>query len=101
MQDSVDNVHTLDDLREYIHRTLCEKENLLAEQFTMTEMQLTRGERACGMQFAIHGPRSVRLGAIWASDHNLVYFYDAGGVRYAKVRLRHRVNVGEMELSAN
>lgn len=101
MHDSVDHVHTLEDLREYIHRTLCEKENLLAEQFTMTEMQLTRGSRTCGMQFSIHGPRSVRLGAIWASDHNLVYFYDAGGARYAKVRLRNRVRSSEIDFSAN
>lgn len=100
MHDSVDNVHTLDDLRAYIHRTLCEKENLLTEQFTMTEMHLTRRSRECGLQFSLHGPRSVRLGAIWASDHNSVYFYDAGGERYAKVRLRHRLRPSEADLSA-
>ncbi len=100
MQDSIDDVYTLDDLRDYIHRTLCEKENLLAEQFTMTEMKLTRRSRPCGLQFSIHGPRSVRLGAIWASDHNSVYFYDAAGTRYAKVKLRHRLRPTEKELAA-
>ena len=91
MTDSVDNVQTLDDLRDFIHQTLCEKENLLSEQFSMTEIQLTRDSQACGLQFSLHGPRSVRLGAIWAKDHNLIYFYDAGGARYAKIQLRQRL----------
>jgi len=91
MNASLNNVHTLDELRAFIHRRLCEKENLLADQFTMTEMQLQRRSRDCGLQFSLHGPRNVRLGAIWASDHNAVYFYDAQGVRYEKVRLKHRL----------
>lgn len=91
MCETIEEVRTLDDLRRYVHRTLCEKENLLADQFTMAEAVLTRRQRDCGLQFSLHGPRSVRLGAIWESDHNTVYFYDAQGVRYRKVRLRHRL----------
>ena len=91
MPEIVDSIRCVDDLRNFIHTKLCEKENLLSDQFSMTEMQLTRRGRACGLQFSLHGPRSVRLGAIWASDHNLIYFYDAKGSRYAKVRLRHRL----------
>ncbi len=91
MCESVDEIRSLDDLRAFIHRTLCEKENLLADQFTMTQMQLARRSRHCGLQFSLHGPHSVRLGAIWATDHNMIYFYDAHGVRYRKVRLRHRL----------
>ena len=37
MHTSVDDVHTLDDLRSFIHQTLCQKENLLADQFGMTD----------------------------------------------------------------
>jgi hypothetical protein len=55
-------------------------------------MRLTRRSRACGLQFSLHGPRNVRLGAIWASDHNVVYLYDAQGVRYEKIRLRQRLH---------
>jgi len=87
----VDAVQSLNELREFIHRTLCEKENLLADQFSMSEMQLFRRGRDCGLQFLLRGPRSVRLGAIWASDHNTIYFYDAHGVRYLKSRLKHRL----------
>ena len=91
MCDSLEDIRSLDDLRAYIHRTLCEKENLLENQFTMTEMQLIRRSRGCGLQFSLHGPRSVRLGAIWVSDQNMIYFYDAQGVRYRKVRLAQRL----------
>ena len=35
--------------------------------------------------------RDVRLGAIWAADHNLVYFYDARGERYLKIKLARRL----------
>jgi len=100
MRDVIDDVRTLEDLRAFIHKELCERENLLADQFTMTEMQLRRRDRTCGLQFSLHGPRSVRLGAIWASDHNMVYFYDAQGVRYAKVRLKNRLFPGEQTSAA-
>ena len=82
---------THEDLRQYIHRTLCDKENLLGELFTMDETQLIKRGRPCGLQFLLRGPRNVRLGAIWASDHNLIYFYDARGERYLKVKLKQRI----------
>jgi hypothetical protein len=87
MHTTVNDIHTLDELRQFIHQTLCEKENLLVDQFTMTEFELTRGKKPCGIQFSLCGPRSVRLGAIWVADRNLVYLYDARGTRYAKLRL--------------
>ncbi len=92
MTTTVSDIHSLDELRLFVHRTLCEKENLLEDQFSLTEFSLSRGKKACGLQFLLHGPRSVRLGAIWASDHNMVYFYDANGVRYLKTRLAHRLS---------
>ena len=91
MSEYVDDIRSLEDLRAYVHKTLCEKESLLADQFRMTEMQLTRRGRSCGLQFSIHGPRAVRLGAIWASDQNQLYFYDAQGTRFLKLRLRQRL----------
>ena len=77
MHTKVDDVHTLDELRQFVHKTLCEKENLLADQFTMTEVRLTRGNGPCGLQFCLRGPRNVRLAAIWVADRNVVYLYDA------------------------
>ncbi len=91
----VNDVHTLDDLRRFVHQTLCEKENLLVDQFAMTEVRLTRGNESCGLQFSLRGPRNVRLAAIWVADRNLVYLYDARGTRYAKLRLTTRLALQE------
>ena len=91
MTQHVEAIQSLDDLRQFIHAALCDKENLVADQFQMREMSLVVHGRRCGMQFSLKGPRSVRLGAIWAADQNILYLYDARGERYLKVRLRQRV----------
>ena len=91
MSERLKAIRSLDDLRQYVHRTLCERENLVNDQFSMSEMPLNRRGRNCGLQFSLHGPRNVRLGAIWASDQNQIYFYDTRGIRFLKVRLRQRL----------
>jgi hypothetical protein len=91
MHAKVDDVHTLDDLRRFVHETLCTKENLVANEFHVSEARLIRGGELCGLQFCVRGPRSVRLAAIWAADQNVLYLYDAKGTRYAKVRLAKRL----------
>ncbi|HUE16705.1 MAG TPA: hypothetical protein VMR25_21195 [Planctomycetaceae bacterium] len=100
MHTTVNDVHTLDELRQFIHKTLCAKENLLVEQFTMTEVQLTRGKEPCGIQFSLRGPRNVRLAAIWAAGQNVVYLYDARGTRYVKLRLTKRLALQEQTRAA-
>ncbi len=90
---SLKDIRTLNELRAYVHGRLCEKENLLGDQFTMTESRLIRRTSVCGLQFSLIGPRNVRLGAVWAACHNAVYLYDAQGVRYEKLRLKHRLNL--------
>ena len=83
------------ELREFIHAELCRRENLVPEQFQMNEIELKRCGRPCGLQFSIYGPRQVRLSAVWASDRNMVYFYDAGGARYNKVQLANHIAASE------
>jgi hypothetical protein len=95
MHTTVNDIHTLDELRQFIHKNLCEKENLLADQFTMTEVRLTCQNEPCGLHFSLRGPRNVRLGAIWAADRNVVYLYDAGGERYSKLRLKNGLAMQE------
>ena len=92
MSHEAHDVRSLVDLRSFVHQTLCEKENLLADQFTLAESPLRRRGAPCGIQFTLQGPRSVRLGAVWAADQNQVYFYDARGERYLKMRLPHRIS---------
>ncbi len=87
MLDTTATIPTLDALRQYVHAQLCAKESLLEDQFQTHEDSLMKRGQVCGRQFQLHGPRSIRLGAIWASDQNLIYFYDTQGERYLKVRL--------------
>jgi hypothetical protein len=91
MASRIDCIQSLDDLRAYVHQTLCEKENLVPDQFRIRELELKKCGRACGIQFSIHGPRQLRLSALWASDKNVLYFYDALGVRFLKTQLRNRI----------
>lgn len=90
MTDSLDAIRSLDDLRAFVHQTLCDRENILRDQFALTETKLLRHGKVCGLQFCLQGPRSIRLGAIWVADHNLIYCYDARGARFLKVRLTCR-----------
>lgn len=82
---------SIDELREYVHRALCQRENLLLEQSPVAELPLLRGGKQCGIQFIVQGPRALRLSAIWASDLNVIYLYDSRGERYLKVSLRYRL----------
>lgn len=79
------------DLSRYVHETLCRHENLVAEQFELQQIALTRSGQPCGLQFVLRGPRNVRLGAVWASDLNQLYFYDARGERFRKEAFDRRV----------
>ena len=81
------DVNSLAALRNYVHERLCRHENLVADQFGLEVTPLTRKGTLCGLQFSLRGPRSVRLGAVWAADHNLLYLYDARGERFHKETL--------------
>ncbi len=86
-------VRDLDDLRDFIHLALCRKENLLEHHFPMTELELKRNGQHCGSQFILHGPRSVRLSAVWDRKQNEILLYDALGKRYQKIRLPNPIAI--------
>jgi hypothetical protein len=67
-------IDTLDDLRYHINKVLCDQEQLLLGAFEMTERLLTRGGKPCGMYFCVHGPRSVRISAVWDAHTGTVLF---------------------------
>jgi hypothetical protein len=95
MQLAVDAVRSMQELRQYVHETLCGHENLVPEQFQLQEVPLTRLGERCGMQFLLRGPRNVRLGAVWASDRNQLFFYDARGERFRKEQIPGTVTTDE------
>jgi len=80
-------LHNLKDLRKYVNETLCESDQLVADTFPVTERIVTRGGRPCGIFFCLHGPRSIKLTAIWETDTNTILFYGSGGERYHKTEL--------------
>ena len=91
LPDSPADLKTLDHLRHFVHVTLCRKENLLEYQFPMTELKIQQNGRRCGIQFVLHGPRSVRLSALWAESVNEVLLYDATGHRYNRIHLEQKI----------
>jgi len=80
-------IQTLDELRDYIYNILCQHNQLEIGAFPLTERILIRAKRPCGIFFCLHGPRAVRLSAIWETQHNTVLFYDSSGDRFHKIRL--------------
>lgn len=86
-------ISSLTDLRRYVHQILCQRENLLEDQSPLGEQVLMRGGVECGRQFILHGPRAVRLSAIWAMDSNTLFFYDTRGERFLKVALEQRLAI--------
>ena len=79
----------LDDLRHYVHSQLCHQNELEINAFRMTERILVRGDRPCGIYFCLHGPREVKVTAIWETDHNSILFYGETGERRARLSLHH------------
>ena len=84
------NTLRLDDLnaiRCYVNATLSARDNLQVGCFPLTERVLVRGDRPCGVYFCLHGPRSLRLAAIWETDSNAILFYSGRGERFHKTQL--------------
>jgi hypothetical protein len=83
------HIQDLSDLRHYVHHTICNQNQLEPGAFEVTERILVRNQQPCGIFFCLHGPRSVRLTAIWETDRNTVLFYSSSGQRVLKTQLVH------------
>jgi len=87
MLTSFRQVHSLDDLRDYVSETICDYYQLQNDAFRMTERVLRRGNRPCGIYFCLHGPRAVQFTAIWEADRNQILFYGSAGERIFRTQL--------------
>ena len=85
--DTVACLPTLAELRRHVLQTLCAHDHLDPAQTPLFEGQIVRGGRPCGLFFQAQGPRLLKTYALWAGDENRLLFYDAGGARFAEVRL--------------
>ena len=78
------------DLRFFVYKSLCEHHELLTDTFPTTETLLKRGaDTPCGVMFCLHGPRAVKMTAIWEIDGNRVLFYGPAGKRYGQVEMEN------------
>ncbi len=85
-QDSI-KIKNIQQLRQFVSHTLCQQNDFEEGIFQITERLLTRGQKACGMFFCLHGPRSVKLTAVWETENNTILFYGSTGERFQKTVL--------------
>lgn len=81
------SINNLEELRDYVTRTLCEHEQLEVGAFALSQRILVQGGKPCGMYFCLHGPRAVLITAIWETRGNTILFYNSGGERFLKAQL--------------
>lgn len=79
-------------LRQFVSKTLCLKNDFEEGIFQITEQILKRGEKICGVFFCLHGPRSVKLTAVWEMDANSILFYGSNGERFQRTAIAIRLN---------
>ncbi len=80
-------VSSLTDLRDFVQKRLCDQNELEVGAFRLTERVLEKSGAPCGIFFCLHGPRSVRLVAIWETSRNTVLFYSSTGERVQRIQL--------------
>ena len=81
------SIYNFEDIRNYVTQTLSNIELLRPESSHLTTRLLTRNDQPCGIYFCLHGPRAVRLTAIWETDANTILFYGSRGERVQRTRL--------------
>jgi hypothetical protein len=88
MPSSCPRIHNLEQLRQYVYHALCLQNDFEPGAFELTERYLIRDGIPCGIYFCLHGPRSVKLTAIWETDRNTVLFYNSTGERTSRTHLQ-------------
>ncbi len=87
MQHTRAEFHDYSQLRQFVSCTLCQQNDIELGVFQVTERLLTRRGRPCGMYFCLHGPRSVKLTAIWETERNTILFYGSTGQKFQTTKL--------------
>ncbi len=80
-------ISTLEDLRDFVQQTICERQHLLPGAFQVHERILARHGKPCGLCFTLRGPRSVKFSAIWDAAGRTILFYDCKGERFHQSEL--------------
>jgi hypothetical protein len=87
MINCVSEIATLDDLRDFVEWTICERKHLVIGAFQFDEMIIERHGKPCGLHFTLSGPRAVQFSAIWDAIRHTILFYDCTGERLHRADL--------------
>ncbi len=79
-------------LKQFVSRTLCQLNDFEDGIFQVTERILVRCGKKCGILFCLHGPRSVKLTAVWEMASNTIIFYGSTGEKVQKTVLPTELN---------
>lgn len=77
----------LNEVQDLIESELCHQNGLLKDAFPVTHRILYKQGNPCGVFFCLHGPRSVRLTAVWDLDTSRALLYDSKGHRVCSLAL--------------
>ena len=88
---AVVSLQTTQELKDFVHNTLCALDRLDPVQCPLSSVPLLRKGRPCGSTFQVIGPRQLRTSAIYSADDARLLIYDSTGTRVKEYRL----NFGE------
>jgi len=77
----------IEKLRKLVSKVLCKQNDFEEGIFQITERLLKRGQDSCGIFFCLHGPRSVKLTAVWECEKNSIRFYGSNGEKFKTITL--------------
>ena len=77
----------IEQLRELVSKILCKQSDFEEGIFKISERTLNRGQKMCGIFFCLHGPRSVKLTAVWECKENSIRFYGSNGEKFKTINL--------------
>jgi hypothetical protein len=87
MQEADERIADVDALRSYVNHTLCQYDNLEVGSFSLSERPVWVAGRLGALHFCLHGPRMLRLMAIWDLAANRILFYGSRGERFLVTQL--------------
>lgn len=93
MQHETAQIDVPQEVRQYVNQTLCSRDNLETGAFNLSELPLRRGETVCGVYFCLHGPRLLRLTAIWETETGVILFYGSEGERFLKTQITDQTSL--------
>jgi hypothetical protein len=95
MNNRISDLSSLDDLRVFVQRTICDRRQLLLGAFQLHEEILVRQGEPCGLHFTLSGPRAVQFAAIWDATRHAILFYDCNGDRFHRSDLTGSAEISE------